>query len=741
MGRIALFQRNVQFQAAIQGALPLPAGEDAGRVHRRFLEDLQTVGEAAIQPGFQLQARYLPRLHMGNLGLGVTHPAVENAPVRHPDPHARILDEHVATRLAQRRPAGLIVQLGVAYLEEQADGTGGRLSTLGQRALILEEAFIHRAALDGVLEPAGQRRAHPRRKGGQVLLGVSGIAVAQADAQVHVVLRLGVAHQPDQHVAGDAALLAFQSHIGAGQGEGAVVQAPGQPCMGFAVVPDLGEKMVEVQGEVVRIQAQFTLLQVAHQAAADILGRRRAVVRVEADVIQVAAEHQAPGAVLPGAVVQAQVAQGAPGLEAGQRGGGLLGQRHQGIDHRQQGRDIETIGTQGPFGLLARLVVEPQIGLTPTLLADIGSQGVKQDLETFVGTGEIGIEPKVAEGHGLALGIGRARLGHIQPGHRTLQATLGPLTPEFATGLQALQVPLARQAGGQPARPVGLRQAQIEFGVPLQPGLGIESGAQPQGQRLSIRQRETAVQPLTAASGFKAEADRFEVARFLPAGRQGQSAVQHRYMTDLPQQVAQLAGAGQRLVGSAGEALQMPFAGFVLVQGQLHAVEFQARDARLPSHQAAQHIGHYADLLQTQGSVSLPQAHIMGDQQRRKPVPAPFQGTDLQRLPQRGAGLFLGLAPVLGHQGHELAPQADVEGGQHQEQGAKPQRPAQDAHQPAGEGFHSGPQSRTTSYCSWEYMVSTWNLIGRPMKASRSATLPDSSSSSRSTTFWLASTR
>ena len=89
--------------------------------------------------------------------------------------------------------------------------------------------------------------------------------------------------------------------------------------MGFAVVPDLGEKMVEVQGEVVRIQEQFTLLQVAHQAAADILGRRRAVVRVEADVIQVAAEHQAPGAVLPGgngvAFDWRILAQAEPGLD------------------------------------------------------------------------------------------------------------------------------------------------------------------------------------------------------------------------------------------------------------------------------------------------------------------------------------------------------------------------------------------------------------------------------------------
>ncbi|MCY1293221.1 hypothetical protein D9M70_424750 [compost metagenome] len=56
MGGLALLQRYVQLQAAVQWTLALPAGEDRAGAHGRLLEDLQAVGEAAVQIGVQQQA-------------------------------------------------------------------------------------------------------------------------------------------------------------------------------------------------------------------------------------------------------------------------------------------------------------------------------------------------------------------------------------------------------------------------------------------------------------------------------------------------------------------------------------------------------------------------------------------------------------------------------------------------------------------------------------------------------------
>ncbi|MNF55438.1 hypothetical protein D3C84_368970 [compost metagenome] len=334
MGRVALLQGDVEFQAAVQRALALPAGEDGAGTDRRFLENLQPVGEVAGQLGVQQQVRYLAGLHMGHLGFGVAHSSVEDPAGRHLDPHAGVLDEHIATGLAQFRPTWLESQPGVMHFEEQAEGTCLRAGALGQGALVLEEALVHRAALDRFLQPLGQGRAEAWRAGRQVLLGVAGVAVAQADAQVHVVLGLGNPHQADQHVAGDVAFLPRQAHVGTGQGEGSVIQAPGQPRAGLAVTPGLGKELIQVQDEVVRVQAQFALLEIASQAAAGIVHGGRATVGIEAHAGQVAAELQALGVFPLRPVIQVQVAQGATRLEPGDDICGLLGQRHQGTHHR-----------------------------------------------------------------------------------------------------------------------------------------------------------------------------------------------------------------------------------------------------------------------------------------------------------------------------------------------------------------------------------------------------------------------
>ncbi|MNQ52021.1 hypothetical protein D3C85_660230 [compost metagenome] len=161
VGRVPLLQGDVKFKAAVQRALALPAGEDGAGTDRRLLENLQPVGEVAGQLGVQQQVRYLAGLHMGHLGFGVAHSGVEDPAGRHLDPHAGVLDEHIATGLAQFRPTRLERQPGVMHLEEQAEGAGLRGGLLGEGALVLEEALVHHAALDRFLQPLGQGRVEP----------------------------------------------------------------------------------------------------------------------------------------------------------------------------------------------------------------------------------------------------------------------------------------------------------------------------------------------------------------------------------------------------------------------------------------------------------------------------------------------------------------------------------------------------------------------------------------------------
>ncbi|MNQ52020.1 hypothetical protein D3C85_660220 [compost metagenome] len=89
-----------------------------------------------------------------------------------------------------------------------------------------------------------------------------------------------------------------------------------------------------MQDEVVCVQAQFALLEIASQAAAGIVHGGRATVGIEAHAGQVAAELQALGVFPLRPVIHAQVAQGTARLESGDDICGLLGQRHQGTHHR-----------------------------------------------------------------------------------------------------------------------------------------------------------------------------------------------------------------------------------------------------------------------------------------------------------------------------------------------------------------------------------------------------------------------
>ena len=275
---------------------------------------------------------------MRYLGRGGQHPAVEQFPGIDPHAHAAVFDEHLAARLAQRRPARLIIQLGVAHLEIQAQGARFGRGALVQCALVLEIALLDAAGADRLLQPFGQRRTERRTAGGQVLAGEAGIAVAQPDAQIHVVLGLRIVAQTDQEIAGDVAFLADHAQIRRPQADRLVVELPDQPGLRLAVAPGFGEQLLQVQGERIAVQAQFALAQIALNTAVDPFGRRRTVVGGKRHAGQIGRVTQSFSRLGLRSVGQLQIAQHTARLQRIQHLGGLLRQRRQGAHALGQGR-------------------------------------------------------------------------------------------------------------------------------------------------------------------------------------------------------------------------------------------------------------------------------------------------------------------------------------------------------------------------------------------------------------------
>ena len=140
--------------------------------------------------------------------------------------HATVLDPDLACGLAQDRPARLVIQLGIADLEVQADTGGRRVRSLHQRALVFEESLLDACVTNRLIQPLAQCRTEARRTAGQVFLGGLGLALTQTNAQIHVVLSLFIAQQAHGEVAGQLALLATQAQVGAVEHQFLLIQLP-----------------------------------------------------------------------------------------------------------------------------------------------------------------------------------------------------------------------------------------------------------------------------------------------------------------------------------------------------------------------------------------------------------------------------------------------------------------------------------------------------------------------------------
>ncbi len=494
---LVVVQRNIQLQVALQGPIALPAGEDLAGRDRRFLEQLDAVLQVTVDGPIHIQVRRLSRTAEGNVDLDVADPGIQQIPAGGQHADSGILDEHLADRFAQGGPAGLVGQLAVADLEVEVHDVGfGRRAAI-QRALPLEVALLDMATADRRLQPVRQAFVHSRQLGRQVLGGEARVAVAEADLQVHVVFSAGIAHQADQHVAGQAALLALDPHQVAAEGEGAVVQAPEHPRAGLAVAPRLGKHLGQVQHEILRRCVELASSQGAGQGAADIFHCRNLMERRDTDLFQVGRVADPLGHLSLRPEIGVQVVQDALRLQARHPLRRRVRQRRQRFYRRHQGRQVDAVGLQLPVWLVVLLVAtQQQLHLAPALLAEIRRQVADPNLPALRFAIEEQVHAQVVDFHRLARGIRRLQLRRQQPCHQPLRLAVAPVEPEVAAGLGPDDLPFLGQTGRQPLRPVALRQAEIEPGAAARPVLAVDPPFGVQRQGLAIRQLQAGIETL-----------------------------------------------------------------------------------------------------------------------------------------------------------------------------------------------------------------------------------------------------
>ena len=268
------------------------------------------------------------------------------------------------------------------------------------------------------------------------------------------------------------------------------------------------------------------------------------------------------------------------------------------------------------------------------------------------------------------------------------QIPLGPFQPDLTAGAQALHLPVAGQAGRQPARPVALRQAQVQVQLRVAPGLRAQPAVPLPGHRLAIGQQHAAVQTVLLTAAGEGQIQIIQAQRLRSVRMQDQLAVDHRHLREspqLPQPVFRVQLAGIFL---ARQTLRMPAPIGVLADHQLQPADSQAGQARLPVQQAAEQIRTQAHLIQAQHIVALADQHVVGDQFRNHALPAAFQPADGQGRAQCVGGPLLDGYTVFGEQGHQPAAEADIQRGQHQQHGKQPERPARQADQQTQQQVH-----------------------------------------------------
>ena len=210
----------------------------------------------------------------------------------------------------------------------------------------------------------------------------------------------------------------------------------------------------------------------------------------------------------------------------------------------------------------------------------------------------MGIQAQVLQALCRALGVATDHLRRMQLQGGPLHAALAPVQPELAAGLQPLKPPLLRQLRRHPARPVALRQAQVQRQLGFAPDLGMQTAAQPQGQRLAIGQDQATIQALATALATQAEVDIGERHWRLAMGLDNHLTVEQRQPADALQ-AGEDNRRRQRLgVGPNRQALSGPLTVFALLQVHLQTFDLQIGNLQLHAQQAAEQIRNHPHLIQ-----------------------------------------------------------------------------------------------------------------------------------------------
>ena len=369
--------------------------------------------------------------------------------------------------------------------------------------------------------------------------------------------------------------------------------------------------------------------------------------------------------------------------------GETVRQRRQGVEQRGNGGQVEAVGLQFPhfLFLVGRQALLQLQARLPTGFANVHRQGIKQHLEASVTALQVGGQGQVFEVYRLTVGVAALHLGRIEAYRRALHRAFGPTEPKLAASLQLRQLPLLGQSGGNPLGPVALRQAQVGIDLSVLPLAGTNAATQADRQRLAIGQCQASVQTLLAHAGMQAQAHIGHGHRRLVEGLQGHLAVQHRHALDHLHARQQLLRV-QRLVVLHRQALQRPAAVLVFLDTQLQATDLQMGDTHFAGQQAGPHVRHHFHLVQAQGTATLADHDVVGQQYRGKPAPAALKATDMQRRLQRSLGLGFDFGAVFGHQRGEFAPQAHVHRCQYQQQRAQAQAPTGQSGKKAYQTLH-----------------------------------------------------
>ena len=124
-------QRDIQLQLGAQRALTTPVGKILIG-NRRLAQRAQGIFHTAVQIRLKQQTRYLPGGNMRHSGHCLADPTVMQLAATDAHLHTAVFDPDFTGRLAQSRPARLIIQLCLADLEVEANTAGGRVCTFHQ---------------------------------------------------------------------------------------------------------------------------------------------------------------------------------------------------------------------------------------------------------------------------------------------------------------------------------------------------------------------------------------------------------------------------------------------------------------------------------------------------------------------------------------------------------------------------------------------------------------------------------